>query len=224
MLNGMPDIPNFKGLETSGLDALIGFAGAFAINMIFSNRWGVFSEIGVPILLADTVYSVKYSNSSDVASAPVERGSFTDYNKVQNPYKASVTLVSGGGNVTRRGAFIAQIEALSRSTMLYNVVTPEYVHRNANIVGYDYVREPQNGARMISATLELQEIRESSIRYESAAVESPSDAPVRDVGEVQAQAPSESLLSRAVGSIEGTVQTVRELMDTTRQAAQGVFQ
>lgn len=224
MIPGMPDIPSFKGLEVSGLDALIGFGGAFAINMVFSNQWGVFSQFGVPILLADTVYSVKYSNSSDVSSAPVERGSFTDYNKVQNPYKASVTMVSGGGSATRRGAFIAQLEALSRSTLLYNVVTPEYVHRNANILGYDYVREPQNGARMIAATIELQEIRESSIQYESVEVENPSDTPVSDVGEVQPQAAEESIMSRIAGGVGGVMQTVRELMDTTRQAAQGIFQ
>lgn len=212
MISGMPDIPNFKGLEVSGLDALIGFGGAFAINMIFGNQWGVFSQFGVPILLADTVYSVKYSNSSEVSSAPVERGSFTDYNKVQNPYKASVTLIKGGGSATMRGAFIAQIEALSRSTVLFNVVTPEYVHRNANIVGYDYVREPQNGARMIAATLELQEIRESSVRYESVSVENPSDAPMRDVGEVQPQTASESLLSRAGGLLNQVINSAREFL------------
>lgn len=206
MIDGLPDIPGFKGLETSGLDALIGFGGAFAINMVFGNQWGVFNQFGVPILLADTVYSLKYSNSSEVSSAPVERGSFTDYNKVQNPYKASVTMIKGGGNATMRGAFIAQLEALSRSTLLFNVVTPEYVHRNANIVGYDYVREPQNGARMIAATLELQEIRESSVRYESVSVKNPSDAPMRDVGEVQPQPAGESLLNRIFGIVTGLLQ------------------
>lgn len=224
MIPGMPDIPSFKGLEVSGLDALIGFGGAFAINMVFSNQWGVFSQFGVPILLADTVYSVKYSNSSDVSSAPVERGSFTDYNKVQNPYKASVTMVSGGGSATRRGAFIAQLEALSRSTLLYNVVTPEYVHRNANILGYDYVREPQNGARMIAASIELQEIRESSVRYESVEVENPADSPLRDAGEVQGSEAGESVLNRIVTSAGGLVDTIGDLVNRTRSAVQGVFQ
>lgn len=223
MISGMPDIPNFKGLEVSGLDALIGFGGAFAINMIFGNQWGVFSQFGVPILLADTVYSVKYSNSSEVSSAPVERGSFTDYNKVQNPYKASVTMIKGGGNATMRGAFIAQIEALSRSTVLFNVVTPEYVHRNANIVGYDYVREPQNGARMIAATLELQEIRESSVRYESVAVKNPEDTPERDVGEVQPESAGESLLNRAAGVFNNALETVEGLINQVHNASQGVF-
>lgn len=224
MIDGLPDIPGFKGLEVSGLDALIGFGGAFAINMIFGNQWGVFSQFGVPILLADTVYSVKYSNSNTVSSAPIERGSFTDYNKVQDPYKASVTMIRGGGNATMRGAFIAQLEALSRSTLLFNVVTPEYVHRNASIVGYNYVREPQNGARMIAATIELQEIRESSVRYESVEVENPADSPLRDAGEVQASEAGESVLNRIVTSAGGLVDTIGDLVNRTRSAVQGVFQ
>lgn len=223
MLDGMPDIPGFKGLEVSGLDALIGFGGAFAINMIFGNQWGVFSQFGVPILLADTVYSVKYSNSSEVSSAPVERGSFTDYNKVQNPYKASVTMIIGGGNATMRGAFIAQLEAISRSTLLYHVVTPEYVHTNATIVGYDYVREPQNGARMIAATIELQEIRESSVRYESVEVENPADTQTRDMGEVQPTEARESLLSRGAQVIDGAIETIGGLVNQVRNASQGIF-
>lgn len=224
MIDGLPDIPGFKWLEVSGLDALIGFGGAFAINMIFGNQWGVFSQFGVPILLADTVYSVKYSNSSEVSSAPVERGSFTDYNKVQNPYKASVTMIRGGGNATMRGAFIAQLEAISRSTLLYHVVTPEYVHTNATIVGYDYVREPQNGARMIAATIELQEIRESSVRYEAVEVENPADTQTRDMGEVQPTEVNESWLVRGVRVINGVVETMGDLINQAGNASQGIFQ
>lgn len=223
MIDGLPDIPGFKGLEVSGLDALIGFGGAFAINMVFGNQWGVFSQFGVPILLADTVYSVKYSNSNTVSSAPVERGSFTDYNKVQDPYKASVTMIRGGGNATMRGAFIAQLEALSRSTVLFNVVTPEYVHTNASIVGYSYVREPQNGARMIAATIDLQEIRESSVRYESASVENPEDTPTRDMGEVQPNEAGESVLSRGAQVIDGAIETIGDLVNQVRNASQGIF-
>lgn len=223
MIDGMPDIPNFKGLETSGLDALIGFGGAFAINMIFGNVWGVFSQYGIPILLADTVYSVKYSNTSTVSSAPVERGSFTDYNKVQDPYKASVTLIKGGGSTTMRGLFLAQIDALSRTTILYHIVTPEYVHMNAAIVGYDYAREPQNGARMIAATLHLQEVRETEVEYETEETEEPEDMPEEDMGEVQPEEAEESLLSRASDALDGAIESVKDLIDRARESAKGIF-
>lgn len=198
MIPGIPDIPGFKGLATSGIDALIGFGGAYAINRIFGNQWGVYNQFGIPILLADTVHSMKYQNSSLVAQAPLERGTFTSYNKVQDPYKATVTLIKGGGNRMERGAFIAQLEALSRSTLLFHVVTPEYVHRNAAIVGYDFAREPGGGARMVVANLHLQEVRESRVEYGTVETKNPEDAQTVEAGEQQPEEVPPSVLSRAV--------------------------
>lgn len=198
MIPGMPNIPNFnfKGLVTSGVDALIGFGGAYAINRIFGNQWGVYNQYGVPILLADTVHSLKYQNTSQVAQAPVEKGTFTSYNKVQDPYKASVTLIKGGGNPTMRGAFIAQLEMLSKSTLLFHVVTPEYVHRNAAIIGYDFAREPGGGARMIIANLHLQEVRQSRVEYETVETKAPEDSPTAEAGEQQVEEVPDSALRR----------------------------
>lgn len=206
MIPGMPNIPGLDLVPTNVTDAAISFGGAFATNVIFGKQWGIYSEFGVPILLADTVYSVKYQASSNVAQAPVERGTFASYNKVSDPYKATVVLARGGSNAALRGAFIAQLDALVKSTALFHVVTPEYVHRNASITGYDYARDPQSGASMIVANIHLEEIREVNVLYETIETRNPADLPVKASGEVQAQGVDESLLSRFVGGEgEGTV-------------------
>jgi hypothetical protein len=201
MIPGIPDIPDFKGLVTSGTDALISFGGATLIRMIFGNQWGIFNQYGVPIMLADTVFSVKYQNSSQIAQAPVEKGTFTSYNKVQNPYQATVTLIRGGGDPTLRGLFIAQLELLANSTLLFHVITPEYVHTNAAIAGYDYAREPQGGARMIIANIHLEEVREATVTYETKETENPEDSPKVDNGEQQTEPASESVLSKVVDTV-----------------------
>lgn len=201
MIPGIPDIPDFKGLVTSGTDALISFGGATLIRMIFGNQWGIFNQYGVPIMLADTVFSVKYQNSSQIAQAPVEKGAFTSYNKVQNPYQATVTLIRGGGDPTLRGLFIAQLELLANSTLLFHVITPEYVHTNAAIAGYDYAREPQGGARMIIANIHLEEVREATVTYETKETENPEDSPKVDNGEQQTEPASESVLSKVVDTV-----------------------
>ena len=211
MIKGMPSIP---GIPPTVSDSIIGFGGAFAINMIFGNQWGVYSQYGIPILLADTVLSTKYQNSSQISQAPLEKGTFASYNKVQDPYKATVTLVKGGSNPALRGAFLAQIDALSRSTILYNVVTPEFVHQSANIIGYDYVREPQAGATMLTVNLHLEEVREVDVELDSTAAdetENPEDSATQDAGEVQPEEAGESLLSRIVGKGE---QLADQFMDT----------
>lgn len=219
MIPGMPDIPGLNRLPPSFVDAAIGFGGAFAINMVFGNQWGIYSQYGVPILLADTVYSVKYQNSSQIAQAPVEKGTFTSYNKVQDPYKATVALAKGGGNPAERGAFIAQLEALSRSTIQYHVVTPEFVHRNASITGYDYARDPQAGARMIVANIHLEEVRESGVEYDTVETRNPADSAILSAGEVQTSPVDSSILNRIVSS--GALSTV---WDNVKNAAAGAFQ
>ena len=200
---GLPDIPDFKGLVTSGTDALISFGGATLIRMIFGNQWGIFNQYGIPIMLADTVHSLKYQNNSQIAQAPVEKGSFASYNKVQNPYQATVTMIRGGGDVTKRGLFIAQLELLSKSTLLFHVITPEYVHINASITGYDYARDPNAGARMIVANIHLEEVREAKVTYETKETKNPEDAPQTDAGEQQPKEASQSLLSKAVDTVTG---------------------
>lgn len=198
---GLPDIPDFKGLVTAGTDAIISFGGATLIRKIFGNQWGVFSQYGIPILLADTVFSVKYQNSSQIAQAPVEKGTFASYNKVQNPYQATVTMIKGGGDPTLRGAFIAQLDTLSKSTLLFHIITPEYVHINAAITGYEYARSPQDGARMIVANLYLEEVREAKVTYETKETANPEDSAQVDTGEQQPQEASESVLSKVVDSV-----------------------
>ena len=75
-MNGMPSIPNFKGLVSSGSEALIDLGGAAIIRTLFGNVWGLVNEFGVPVLLADNVLGISYNSASTIANAPVERGSF----------------------------------------------------------------------------------------------------------------------------------------------------
>lgn len=219
---GIPDIPDFKGLVTSGTDALIGFGGAFLINQVFGNQWGIFNQFGIPVMLVDTVYSLKYQNSSQVSKAPVEKGTFASYNKVQNPYQATVTLIRGGGSAVLRGAFIAQLEALSKSTLLFHIVTPEFVHMNASIVGYDYAREPQGGARLIAANVHLEEIREAVVETETVETANPEDAATADAGEKQVDPASESILARIVDSVSAPGGVLEQAQTLGEKAAEAL--
>lgn len=219
----LPSLPDFKGLVSSGTSALISFGGATLIRKIFGNQWGIFNQYGIPIMLADTVYSVKYQNGSQVSQAPVEKGTFTSYNKVQNPYQATVTMIRGGGNATMRGLFIAQLELLSKSTLLFHVITPEYVHLNAAIKGYDYARMPQDGARMIAANIYLEEVRESKVTYETKQTKNPADSPKVDGGEKQPQSVSESILSKVKGAVSGAIDSAGGVMQSLQSVGDKVM-
>ncbi|MCX8748207.1 phage baseplate protein [Snodgrassella alvi] len=196
-IEGMPNVPNFKGLNAAGSNALISLGSAALINAVFGNYWGIFNEYGIPILLADNVISLKYNNSSRIAQAPIEKGSFASYNKIANPYKATVQLSKGTGGTLMRGAFLGQIETLANSTLLFHILTPEYVYTNACIVGYDTAREASDGAQLIKVNLHLEEVREVTVKYDTEEVKNPDDAKTQDGGEKQPESANESILYKA---------------------------
>lgn len=180
---GMPDIPNWKGVPNAALDAGISFGGAALINKFFGNYWGIFNQFGVPLLLADNVISLQYQNQNRVVSAPIEKGSFASYNKVAAPWKATVQLSKGSGGTFERGAFLAQLEVLSKSTLKFIIITPEFVYKFANITGYDLAREAKDGATLIKVNVHLEEIREVTVKYDEEEVKQPDDAKIKDGGD-----------------------------------------
>lgn len=180
---GMPDIPNWKGIPNAAFDAGISFGGAALINKLFGNYWGIFNQYGVPLLLADNVISLQYQNQNRVVSAPIEKGSFASYNKVADPWKATVQLSKGSGGTFERGAFLAQLEVLSKSTFKFIFITPEFVYKFANITGYDLAREAKDGATLIKVNVHLEEIREVTVKYDEEEVKQPDDAKIKDGGD-----------------------------------------
>lgn len=102
-----------------------------------------------------------------------------------------------------RGVFLGQIETLAASTLLFYIITPEYVYTNACIVGYDTAREASDGAQLIKVNLHLEEVREVVVKYDTEEVKNPDDAKESDGGEKQPEKPGESLLSQAVNAIKG---------------------
>ncbi|WP_432785029.1 hypothetical protein AAEX37_01950 [Oligella sp. MSHR50489EDL] len=180
---GMPSLPDRYGLISSGTDALISLGGAAIIDAFFSNVWGVVNEYGVPILLADSVLSIKHSDASAISNAPVEKGSFASYNKVKEPYKTTIRMSKGTHGTLGRGAFLAQLKALSDSTLLHHVITPEYVYTNANIVGYDFSREAKDGFQLVKVNLHLEEVIEVEAQYDIEELANPEDAPTQETPE-----------------------------------------
>lgn len=209
MIKGMPAIPELPGgaggVLPAGVDALIGFGGAFVIGAIFGEQWGLFNEYGVPVLLADNVRQVEFNRTANVASAPLERGTFASYNKIDEPYTASVVLTKGSGGSTGRGLFITQLETIAKSTLLYNVLTPEYVHKSATITRFSYKRTATDGARMIIASIQLKEIRQVSVELSCEESVNPEDAATATGGEVQPKPtePNKSMLKKISENADG---------------------
>lgn len=178
----MSGIPDVAGLKIGAVDSLISFGGAFLINKLFGNYWGVFSNIGLPILLADNVVSLTHKNTSRISQAPVEKGTFTSYNKVSDPAQITIQMTKATGGATGRGLFLAQLEALQYSTLKFYVITPEYVYKNYNIRDIDQSRSASDGATLLKVNIHLEEVREVTADYEDKS-KNPEDSKTKDTGE-----------------------------------------
>lgn len=197
MLAGMPNIPNYVPVEVL-TNVGISLGGAALINGVFGKVWGIVNQFGIPIVLADTVVSMNYDAGSSISKYAVEQGSFASYNKVNAPSMATVSMAKGGSSVIERGGFLAQLEALLKSTVSFHIVTPEYVFLNYQIVGINHARSAQDGATMITANLDLEEVMEAKVEYSTEEVKAPSDANTVDGGAKQSN-PRASILSGIFG-------------------------
>jgi hypothetical protein len=120
--------------------------------------WGIFTQDGESVLLADSVASVEYHNNWLISDYPQEQGAFTSYNKVKTPYDAKITFLTGSDYATRAG-FLEDLEAATASLDLFVIVTPEISYPNANLTFFTYRRSARSGASLLRVEVWAKEIR-----------------------------------------------------------------
>lgn len=121
----------------------------------FPGQWGIFDpNSGMPLLAADSVYSMEYTRDYRLSDYPQEMGAFESYNKVQLPYQAKVTFSLSKA----RTDFMNSIEAAAQSLALVAVITPDIMYPFANITHYGYRRQKEN-AELVLVDVWCEEVR-----------------------------------------------------------------
>lgn len=184
-MNGMPNIPNFS--VPSLVNAVLSLGGAALIKAVFGKQWGIVNEFGIPILLADSVLGMSHDAGASISNLPIEQGSFASYNKVNNPSMATVQMAKSSGGSLSRGLFLTQLETLLKSTLKFHIITPEYVYMNYQIIGTNLARTASEGTTLLKVNLDLQEVLEAKVQYDTEVVENPSDAQTKDGGAKQSE-------------------------------------
>ena len=182
----------------------------------YKDVWGIFDSALKPVFDVDTCVEVGYKGETKVSQFPVERGSFANYNKVQEPYQIRLQLAVGGDG-RRIQAFLQALEIAKNSTNLYVVQTPEKLYLDACMTGYNYKRTATNGRNMITADIELVEIRQVSNNYTSVAnpvgkVKSKNAVSAQPIGKVQVVDPSSD-----AGTTSGNRPSSKFSADASRQ-------
>lgn len=161
-----------------------------------------------PVLSAAHVETLGVNEASTISKSPQELGNFSSYNKVYEPFTATIRFICDGsetGSIVEnllpgfvrgllgdgpdsvRKDFVATLAALVKDTNLYFVATPERVYKHANIISYRIDRKAEGGVDMIVADVTLQEVR-STKKTGWVTVKHPQGAQTQNGGAVTPQA------------------------------------
>lgn len=163
---------------------------------------------GTPVLTPDSVLSLEWHGEQRISDYPVEDGDFSSFNKVKVPYDLRIVATCQGLNYVQevlssvtqsldqalgqvgiafgqpmsRDAFLKQLDIMLDTVDLYDVVTPDKVYKNVNLVSYSHVKKNDGGATLIVAELAFREARIATAVYGTLASASPSAATPVDNG------------------------------------------
>lgn len=182
-----------SSLVSSVGQLFLGSSGA-EVNADTARQWGLFTQDGDIAAPCDNV--VAFDNSleariSDYPVAPSPGGSstqtvgFGSYNKVIVPFDIRLML-SRGGSVEDRQDFLKAVQDAWQSTELFNVVTPECVYLDMNVVGVRRAASGDRGVGLMVLEIALRKVRQTAALSFSKTKDPASSAQVKD-GSVQAQ-------------------------------------
>lgn len=150
-----------------------------------AQQWGLYDQSGLPAILADNVQSLEVALEAQISDFPVENGGFASYNKVVRPFDVRIAMTKGG-SVEDRQAFAQQVQEAWQSLELFNVVTPEVVYLDVNVVGVRRLVESDRGVGLMMLDVSLRKVRQTG-RLAFTSTAQPASAGVNNNGAVQTQ-------------------------------------
>lgn len=150
-----------------------------------AQQWGLYDQGGLPAIIADNVQSLEVALEAQISDFPVENGGFASYNKVIRPFDVRIAMTKGG-SVEDRQAFVQQVQDAWQSLELFNVVTPEVVYLDVNVVGVRRLVESDRGVGLMMLDVSLRKVRQTG-RLAFTSTAQPASAGVSNNGAVQTQ-------------------------------------
>jgi hypothetical protein len=197
-ITGIPFVP-----PEVTIPGIIGFATQAISSALWQAAqqppaWGIFDDTGALAIEPDSVLDFTNRQEYDISQFPVQKGSFSDYNKVIKPFEVILRLKKAG-TVDDRAAFLQDLDDLCATLDRFLVSTPERDYEDVNFERYEVVRRGAKGAfQLTEVDLYGQRIIEVQAQYSTTSVQTPdaqSEAalPTSNVGNVQPQNPDSQL-------------------------------
>ena len=164
--------------------------------------WTIAGQGGGSAINFNVFLDMEFKGDAQVASEPVEKGTFASYNKQNSPNEISVTLAVTGAYFMQQNV-LGTLDKMASGTDLVSLVTPSAEYKDLNISSYNYRRSDSGGSGMLVVELRLTEIIqvETSARTEATSqgttiteTKNKSNASTQNTGKTQTKAPNRSIL------------------------------
>lgn len=161
------------------------------VNNFLTGDWTVRTNLGKKdICEFDTLLSYDYQSSSDLPSYPIQQGSFENYNKIQNPNKANVSLAISGNKTEIRKNLI-KLESFNESVDLVDLILPFKSFIGYNLCNLSHSLHEGEGISMLVVNFDLFEIRQAEIKFKKTKANYKG---TQNTGKTNPQQPNQSLL------------------------------
>ena len=191
---GLPDIALgpvsdvLAPLAADALDVLSAFG---------ASPWGLYSG-GSPIITADTVLDVGYNKAYSISGFPVEQGAFASYDSIEQPFEGRIRFVAGGSPAARQD-LIDSVDSVVGDLNTYDLVTPDRIYINANVIREEYRRSnEEGGASILAIEVSVQEVRILSDDSAGSNTADPASADPVNGGVVQPATPTSGQTAAAL--------------------------
>lgn len=121
------------------------------INSILSPTYGIYLKSGVKALSPTSFLGIEYGADASVVSSPIEKGSYSSFNKVKRPpiirvlftlegwtgYSGSIPNLTNF-TLTSRSDMLAALDAMVADAQVYDIETPDTTYEDYDLVRYNY--------------------------------------------------------------------------------------
>ncbi len=166
----------FTPPDISGGDDEVAIDDAADLPQQDQPQWGIYKD-GSPVVVADNVATVEFKQNFAISDYQVEDGGFQSYDKVFIPYDVRVRF-SAGGDLNNRKALIESVDSIVGTLDLYDVVTPEKIYSEVNVVHQSLARAATDGVGLVKIDVWLEQVKaDASATFSSTGDQKPISKP-----------------------------------------------
>ncbi len=131
-----------------------------AASVIGYGYWSLVDTLSQKTIASfDSFFDFDYNKENAIASYPLEDGKFASYNKQQNPFNITITLIKSGLTLPYdKKNFVSALEKYCDKPLLVDVITPHGAYLHCSLSGLSFKNSPDENNDIIAARINIKQI------------------------------------------------------------------